>query len=291
VGGVTGQPEQPARPRTRDEEALLKRAEAFAAAFNKGDAAALAAFWATDADYVDQAGHSLKGRKAIEETYRKLFAANKGAKLLILIESARFVTPDVAIEDGRTEVLPGDGGPPRSAHYTAVHVKQEGKWLLSSVRETVAPPPSHHEHLQELEWLVGHWTDHADKGAAAQGEAGRASFAWADNRNFLVASMTTTLKDVPVAAQTQWIAWDPSAKRIRSWSFHSGGGFGEATWTRDGDRWLIKTTAILRDGKKLEASNIVTRVDADHLTWQSTRRTLDGQALPDLPEIKMKRVR
>jgi len=106
-----------------------------------------------------------------------------------------------------------------------------------------------------------------------------------------VVSLTTTLKDIPIAGQTQWIAWDPAAKKIRSWSFHSGGSFGEGVWTREGDRWPIKTTGILRDGKKVEAANIVTCVDADHLTWQSTKRTVDGQPLPDISEIKMKRLK
>ena len=34
-----------------------KRAQEFIAAFNKGDAKAVAAFWTQDADYVDQVGH------------------------------------------------------------------------------------------------------------------------------------------------------------------------------------------------------------------------------------------
>src|SRR5215471_6126836 len=63
--------EQPAKGRRAD----------FIAAFNKGDARAVAAFWTPDATYVDQAGREYKGREAIQQLYEKVFAARKGAKL------------------------------------------------------------------------------------------------------------------------------------------------------------------------------------------------------------------
>src|SRR3954453_17906522 len=113
-----------------DEKALKARAQEFIEAFNKGDATALAAFWAEDGDYVDQVGRQRKGRKAIEEAYRKLFATRKGAKLAITVLSLKFVKPECAVEDGLTEVFPADGGPPTTARYTLVHVKQGGKWLV-----------------------------------------------------------------------------------------------------------------------------------------------------------------
>ena len=87
---------QPARER---------RAE-FIAAFNKGDAKAVAAFWTPDATYVDQVGREYKGRTAIEQLYEKVFAARKGAKLAIHVTSSKLLTPDVAVEDG---VLAGGG--------------------------------------------------------------------------------------------------------------------------------------------------------------------------------------
>src|SRR5437868_356959 len=74
---------------TKEEGALLKRAEAFVAAFNKGDAQAMASFFTRDGDVVDTEGNHLKGRKAIEETYQKLFAKTKGARLFIRINSLR----------------------------------------------------------------------------------------------------------------------------------------------------------------------------------------------------------
>src|ERR1700730_8492448 len=70
-----------------------QRAKEFVAAFNRGDAKAVAGFWAPDADYVDQAGGHVKGRAAIEKLYAKTFAERKGAKLTITVLSARLLTP------------------------------------------------------------------------------------------------------------------------------------------------------------------------------------------------------
>jgi uncharacterized protein (TIGR02246 family) len=268
------------------DEAVQKNAEAFVAAFNKGDAAALAEFWTADADYVDQAGRTVKGKKNIEKNYEKLFAERKGAKLFINVTSRRFLKPDLAIEDGITEVLPADGGPPTNARYTAVHIKQDGQWLLASVRESVPQPPSNFEHLEALEWLVGDWEDEAEKGASA-----KFSYSWAENKNFLVASFATTLNNVPVAGGTQWIGWDAAGKQVRSWAFDASGGFGEGLWSRDGKAWSIKSTITTRDGQKITATNIVTKVDADHFTWQSTKRAADGKPIPDTEVVKLKRLK
>lgn len=187
---VWGQP----KDNRQEEDKLQKRAEAFVAAFNKGDAAALAGFWTPDVDYVLVDGRHLKGREAIEKAFKSFFSENKGVKLHITITSLRLVKPDLAIEDGATEVLAPDGRPGSMARYTIVHVKQDGEWMLASVRAAPFSPPSNHEHLQELEWLTGDWVDEAEKG-----EVARVSFSWAENRNFLVSTFTTTLKDVPVS--------------------------------------------------------------------------------------------
>src|SRR4051794_190133 len=76
-----------------------QRAQDFIAAFNKGDAKAVAAFWTEGATYVDQVGQEYKGRAAIQKLYEKVFAENKGSKLAIHVISVKQVTPDVGIEE------------------------------------------------------------------------------------------------------------------------------------------------------------------------------------------------
>jgi hypothetical protein len=71
--------------------------------------------------------------------------------------------------------------------------------------------------------------------------------------------------------------------------FDSDGGFGEATWTKKDNRWIINTTATMPDGRKTSAINILTMLDKNSFTWQSTGRELDGEVLPNIEPIKVVR--
>jgi uncharacterized protein (TIGR02246 family) len=284
-GGASAQDRPGATERSPGEDTKGRRA-AFIEAFNKGDARALAAFWAPDATYVNQVGREYKGREAIEQLYEKVFAARKGAKLAIHVTSAKQLTPDVALEDGITEVTPAEGGHATAARFSAVLVKKDGEWYVQSIRDAVFHPPSNHEHLEGLEWLIGEWAGEAEKG-----ESAHASYDWAENQNFIVSSFATTVDGTPVAGGTQWVGWDAVDKQVRSWSFYSRGGFGESVWTKDGERWVLKTTARTHDGKKVSATNIITKTDNDHMTRQMTNLTVDGQPKPDPQPVKMKRVK
>jgi uncharacterized protein (TIGR02246 family) len=269
-----------------EEKALDKeRRAAFIAAYDKGDAKAVAAFWTADATYVDADGHEHKGREAIEKMYEKVFADNKGAKLAIHVTALKQLTPDVVLEDGITEVTPAGGGFPTAAGFSAVLVKKDGEWYVQSIREAEPQPPSNAEHLEDLEWLIGEWTGENEKGESAS-----ATYDWAENNNFIVSTFATTLDGIPVVGGTQWIGWDAVDKQIRSWSFYSGGGFGEAVWTREGKQWALKITARTGAGKKVSATNLMTKTDNDHLTWQVTKLTVDGESKPDLNPVKLKRV-
>ncbi len=269
-----------------DKEALAKRGEAFVEAFNKGDAKELAQFWTEDGDYTDQVGHHVKGREAIAKVFDELFAEHKGLKLQINSKALKFVTPDVAIEDGTTAVIPPGGMPPTRARYTIVHVKKGDNWYLNSVRDAVYAPPSNREHLQGLEWAIGDWAADSDKGPTE-----RLSVEWTDNENFLIATFSTTVGSVSVGSATQWIGWDPVEKRVRSWIFDAAGGFGEGAWSKDGKQWVIKTSSVRQDGKKAAATYVLTAVDEDSITLQGKDRTVDGNTEPDTKVIKLKRVK
>jgi uncharacterized protein (TIGR02246 family) len=274
-------------PKAEEKAVDKDRRAAFIAAYEKGDAKAIAAFWAPDATYVEDDGREHKGRAAIQQMYEKVFAENKGAKLAIHVTSIKQLTPDVVLEDGITEVTPAGGGFPVAERFSAVLVKKDGEWYIQSIHEAeIQPPSANAEHLEDIQWLIGDWAGENEKG-----ESGSASYDWAENNNFIVSTFATTLDGVPVTGGTQWIGWDAVDKQIRSWSFYSGGGFGEAVWTRDGNKWTLKTTARTAAGKKVTATNVVTKTDNDHLTWQVTKLTVDGETLPDLKPVKMKRVK
>jgi uncharacterized protein (TIGR02246 family) len=276
---------QPAKVNPQ-EAPILKAAEALVDAFNKGDAKAMAACWTPDGDYITQSGKLLQGRPAIEEAFRAYFAENKGMKLRIDVDSIRFPTPDTAIKDGTVEVIPPDGAPPAITRFSNFQVNKGGQWSLVSVREAPFVPPSNFDQLRVLDWMLGNWASDA-----AKGEVSRISCNWSAGQNFIESAYSVAFKDVYLSSGTQKIAWDGAAKKIRSWSFDADGGFGEGTWSKDGDKWVVKFNSVLQDGKKLTATNVVTRVDANTIIWQSKDRSLDGKALPDSEAVQLKRVK
>ena len=95
-------------------------------AFNAGDAKAIGALWAPDAEYTDESGKTFQGREAIEKEYAELFKEHPGAAMTVTIESIRFLGTDAAIEKGIAKVnsprLEGMSG----ARYTVVHAKKDG---------------------------------------------------------------------------------------------------------------------------------------------------------------------
>jgi len=154
------------------------------------------------------------------------------------------------------------------------------------VREAPFIPPGNYRYLRGLELALGDWIGEGPEGAVE-----RLSVAWSQNQNFLDVTFSTTARDIPVGAASQRIGWDPAAKQIRAWIFDESGGFGDGTWSRDGDKWVCKSTHVRQDGKKATATYILTPVDADTLTLQARDRTEDGKQLPDTREVKLKRVK
>jgi uncharacterized protein (TIGR02246 family) len=128
-----------------DVKALHELHQAYVAAFNKGDAEAVAALYAPDGDNVRPAGQMTKGRAEIEKGYANFFAQNKrSAKLDAPFASLRFITRDVAIADRPAALTPAPEGGPRKVHVTVVYVKRDGKWLIASNRVMVPFQSSGH---------------------------------------------------------------------------------------------------------------------------------------------------
>ncbi|MHC4404598.1 MAG: SgcJ/EcaC family oxidoreductase [Planctomycetota bacterium] len=273
-----------ASPNGADEEAIRKAFSEIVEAFDRHDAEAIGAMWTEDGDYVDENGQVYSGREAIVEEFRRYFAENKGRSLRLHVESIRFVSRDVAIIDGTSEVDPPPEGPPVCGRYTAVRVKRGGKWLVAAIRETAVEVPSNYEHLQELEWMVGEWLDE-DESASV-----RTSVRWGENKNFLIHRFAVQVAGRSVLSGTQRIGWDPERKQIKSWVFDSEGTVSEGLWIRDGDRWVVRSTGTLRDGSEGSATQVLTMIDDDTFSWQSRNRTAAGETLPDGEQFKVVRL-
>lgn len=264
---------------------VQKTAEAFIAAYEQGDAKAVAACWLPGGDYIDLTGRNFNGRAEIEDMFAETFAQGPRMKIRIDVASLRFPTPDTAIEHGTTSMIDPTGSVVSRADYTNTLVQKDGKWLLASVRESPYSPPSNYEHLRALEWAIGVWEHDVTEGHIAG-----IVFDWTPDNNFITSARYVRVNDEELANGSQTIGWDAAAKQIRSWSFEADGGFGESTWSNAGQKWMIKTTSVLRSGSTLTSTNIVTREDADHITVQTVDQKLDGKPLPDSAVMKMKRV-
>jgi len=214
-------------------------------------------------------------------------------------ESIRFIGPDTAIEEGtaviKTPPAPETRATAETTRYTVVYVKFDGAWLHANVRDHAVSPTitpdvatvadgSNYNHLRPLEWLIGDWVE---EGADVELTS---SFAWTDNRNFLIRTFTLKVPGRPLLTGTQRIGWDASTQRIRSWEFDSDGDFGEGSWSRRGDsEWVVKMSGVRRDGQIATDTRVIVRTGPDHLTWQALDRTLGGEVQEDTIKFSMVR--
>lgn len=270
-----------------EEAAIRKAVEAYVASFNSGDAKTLAAMWTPEAVYTNPlSGEQVVGREAIERQFAGIFAESKDAKLEAVTHSVQFVSPGVAVERGTATIIRADQAPeesaPEESEYTAIYVKRDGQWLLDRVtEEQVLEMPSHYQQLKDLEWLIGRWTDQDDQATVVT------ECNWTRNNNFLVRSFTVQIRDRIDMAGLQIIGWDPAAKQIRSWVFDSDGGFGQGTWKKKDNRWYVQQRGVLADGRTSSAVNIITKLDESTCTLQSINRTVNGDLLPNIDEVKV----
>jgi uncharacterized protein (TIGR02246 family) len=266
--------------RSEDEAAIRANVAAFVKAYNAKDAKAIAALFTPDGQIVDKEGDVAEGREAIEKEFKEMFSDAPEKRIEVSIESLRFVGADLAIEEGSTKETPAPGETPEYDSYTVLHVKRDGKWLMAMARDEEGPPPSSHEQLQPLAWLVGEWID--DDGEDVVNSTCR----WSEDGNFLLQEFHLQIGGQNAMRVNQRIGWDPQAKRIRSWVFDSEGGFSESVWTRNGDIWVIKATGVRPDGKSASATNMLVPSGPDSYVWRSTDRIVGDQIDPPI-EVKV----
>ncbi len=269
---------------TADEAAIRQTGETYEKAYRAGDAKSIAAHFTPDAEYIDEQGNVHQGRAAIEAAMTAHFAANSGCQIGIDINSIRFISPGVAVEDGTTTVTPSGGAETVYSHYTAVHVKADGKWLAASVREH-APKDrrQHRTQLQQLGWLQGEWVDEGDDSLVIS------SCEFVDNGNFLLRKFTIQVAGQEAMSGTQRIGWDPLTGKLRAWIFDSEGGYCDGVWHRDEDRWVLKSTGVTADGQTASGTSIYTFVNEHTMTWQLVNHEIAGVQLPDSELVKIVR--
>jgi uncharacterized protein (TIGR02246 family) len=275
---LTQQPQKSAAPPgvSADEQQIRQGVVAFVEQYNAHKADALASLFAPDARMVFANGTEVNGREEIKKSFEEAFAENPKCAVSVVVDLIRFLTPDVAVEEGSTTMFPDGDTLTSRDRYTVLHLRRDGRWQMQSVRVVQEESLSAYADLAPLEWLAGEWIDQGRE------EDVHATFRWDENKSFLLEEFQVVRQGEVVLKGTQRIGWDPQSKQIRSWMFDSAGGFGQGTWTRAGDEWICKATAVRPDGSSASATRRLTRSAQDRVIWTSTDRILGDEELPSL---------
>ncbi|WP_054814742.1 SgcJ/EcaC family oxidoreductase [Nocardia arizonensis] len=122
-----------------DAHAIRELFDRQARAWRDGDAAAFAALFTEDADYVTWFGTHSKGRRAIHESHIPVFEKYlKNTRLDGEITGLRFLAPDVALVHGKGAVLKGKRKRTfrNTKVQTTVVVRRDGQWRIAAFQNT-----------------------------------------------------------------------------------------------------------------------------------------------------------
>jgi uncharacterized protein (TIGR02246 family) len=268
-----------------DEAAIKQSIAAYADAFNKQDLETVIGYWSQNGVHVDrETGERTEGREAIKADLAGTFEASQGATLAGRVNRVRMVKPDVAHVDGEVVLsLPGEN--PTSTIFSAILVNQNGKWMIDTIEESPAPVPSdNYEALAELDWMLGEWVD---DGGDIQVNT---KVSWAANGAFMLRSFVVTTADDLVRQGTEVIGWDPRSGEIRSWSFQSDGSFGDGTWSKNGEDWIVKASQTLPDGRAASGTYIFSKQGDDQISVRLIGHMIEGEPQPSGEGTTLKRV-
>lgn len=126
--------------RSADEAAVRRVNADLDEAWNRRDAAALAALFMDDADFQWPTGELLSGRQRIDEHFAAGVFKQMPVDLrhLTTIQRLRFPATDIVIGDGTIVVArenPATGEKPHfRASFTSVGLKRDGRWRIAAVR-------------------------------------------------------------------------------------------------------------------------------------------------------------
>ena len=269
-----------------EEKPIRDLVDTFAKAYSAPDLKALAACFTDDANVVDSAGESTRGKAAVVQMYASSLEENPNLKLEPKVQEIQFLTPDVARVEGQTRLSTDAGDASEFTRSSSLLVKRNGKWLLAEIREYPAPVEdvSSYERIKELEWMVGDWVDESENVKSSS------TVRWADNQSFLVRAYQVEVKGEKESSGTMFIGWDPQTGQIKSWLFDSTGGHGEGLWTRTGEKeWVVKAQGVLPDGRPNSATQIHVILNNDSVKTSSIDRIIGGQLAPDIVDVVMVR--
>jgi uncharacterized protein (TIGR02246 family) len=258
-----------------DEPAVKSMIDEYTNAFNAKSLEKVMQFWSESGVHIDrETGQRTEGQDAIRADIAEAFKQRPNSRMLGRVESWRLITPEVASVQGQVTVgSPGE--PPSLTDFSAILVGKDGKWMIDTIEEMPTPvPATSYDALRDLEWLVGTWSDESDEAKVKN------VFRWSPSNAFLIRSFSVEFADGDVRQGTQVIGWDPRSQEIRSWTFNSNGSFGDATWSKNGEDWLIKSSQTLSDGQAASGTFALSRIGEDQMTLKLIGHEIEGEPQP-----------
>jgi uncharacterized protein (TIGR02246 family) len=257
-------------------DSLVKAAGSYVEAFNRRNAAAIAALFTPGGAFSGIDGETRIGREQIEACYSDLFAGDDAPMIALEATGVQFIAPGVAIEEGLVHLTHADDESVQTIGYTATHVEQaDGSWLIASSNSVpaVATPA---ELIKPLHWMIGEWTLESEDGMRIE-----MVIKLGDRENYLLGDALITGVGQETQSTNLRIGWNPATSSVYWWTFDSEGGNSSGPWARRGDEWVVQTTGITADAEASSSSRVIVR-DGDTMLWINTQRMLAGEALPDL---------
>src|SRR5262245_61048304 len=267
--------------READKLAIDKLIKEIVQAFNSRDAAALAASWTNDGEYIRNDGDPVRGRDAIQKGYAEFFKTLKGKPTVeVQTENLRFPSADTAVSEVTLRLKNEQGELIGSNWRNTLLVREAGQWKVAMVQEWDRDTAMD-DSLKDLEWLIGTWR------MGPKDRDVTTTYEWDENKAFIRGKYTVKQGGKVAESGMQMFGKDNAEGGIRSWVFQSDGGFGDGIWTREGKKWTVDFEGVTPEGKKLTATVIYVHVDANTFTWQSVEQTVDGQPIANTQPIRV----
>jgi uncharacterized protein (TIGR02246 family) len=128
-------------PTNGDEAAIRALVKKYVDARERADARAIEALFTKDVDQLVSSGEWRKGRA---EVVRGTLASsqNTGGTRTIAVESVRFISPAVALADGRYEIRGLAGGQDRRMWTTIICNRTPDGWRIAAIRNMLPAAPA-----------------------------------------------------------------------------------------------------------------------------------------------------
>ena len=124
-----------------DDAAVRDVVKRYVDAREQRDPKAVEALFTTDSDQLVSSGQWRRGR---DEVVKGTLASSEatGGKRTITVETVRFLSPDVAIADGRYEISGTAGGEARKMWTSIICARKPEGWKIAAIRNMLPAAPA-----------------------------------------------------------------------------------------------------------------------------------------------------